>query len=293
MNMFSKNKDIHTIVTINNKNKWKRIAMFVLGCYLIAIAYNVFIAPNKLVPGGVGGIAVLVNNLTHFDNSFIILIVNIILLLFSYFFLGREKTKSNILGTLLFPLLVKVTQYANVWIQMDTSKVLLSAIVGGILHGIGLGLVFKAGFTTGGTDILNQIISKYGKMSLGKSMLYSDGLIVVLSGIIFGIYNMMYSILVLYIISLISDRIVLGISDNKMFYIISEKDEEIKSYIINNMNHGVTTFQAKGGMRKNKENIIMTVLPTKDFYELKTNIKRIDEEAFFIITDSYEVFGGE
>ncbi len=293
MNMFSKNKDIHTIVTINNKNKWKRIATFVLGCYLIAIAYNVFIAPNKLVPGGVGGIAVLVNNLTHIDNSFIILIVNIILLLFSYFFLGKEKTKSNILGTLLFPLLVKVTQYANVWIQMDTSKVLLSAIVGGILHGIGLGLVFKAGFTTGGTDILNQIISKYGKMSLGKSMLYSDGLIVVLSGIIFGIYNMMYSILVLYIISLISDRIVLGISDNKMFYIISEKDEEIKSYIINNMKHGVTTFQAKGGMRKNKENIIMTVLPTKDFYELKTNIKRIDEEAFFIITDSYEVFGGE
>ena len=161
------------------------------------------------------------------------------------------------------------------------------------MYGFGAGLVFTAGFTTGGTDILNQIISKYGKTSMGKSMLMSDGLIVLSSGIFFGFSSMMYSILILYIISYISDRILLGISDNKMFYIITEKDEEIKEYILNDLKHGVTVFKGQGGYKNKKGNILMTVLPTKDYYNLRMGIKEIDDEAFFIVTDSYELFGGE
>ena len=104
---------------------------------------------------------------------------------------------------------------------------------------------------------------------------------------------MMYSILILYIISFISDRIILGISDNKIFYIITEKDIEIKKYIIERLGHGVTVYKARGGHRNKKGNVLMTVLPTKDYYSLKTGISKIDKEAFFIVTDSYQVYGGE
>ena len=161
------------------------------------------------------------------------------------------------------------------------------------MFGFGAGLIFKAGFTTGGTDIINQIISKYAKVSIGKSMLFSDGLIVLSSAIFLGINSMLYSVMILYCISLIADKVMLGISDNKMFYIITEKEEEIKNYILRYLHHGVTIFKAKGGTKRKNENVLMTVLPTKDFYKLKEGIIEIDKDAFFIVTDSYEVFGGE
>lgn len=294
MNIFSKNKDLSIIYSIKNKtNKLKRFIEFLIGCLIIAISYNVFIASNNLVPGGVGGVAVILNNLFRIENSTSILIMNIFLLIISYILLGKEKTKATILGTILFPILIKLTEHINVWLLIDTSKILLSAIFGGIMYGIGAGLVFKAGFTTGGTDIINQIISKYAKISMGKSMLLSDGLIVLSSGIFFGIDSMLYSILILYLISLMSDRIVLGVSDNKLFYIATEKEEEIKDYILNYLNHGVTVYKAQGGYRNKKGTVLMTVLPTKDYYLLRNGIKEIDKEAFFIVTDSYEVVGGE
>ena len=259
----------------------------------MSTAYNVFIVDNKIVPGGVGGIAVIINNLFGIENTITIVALNIILLILSFFLLGTEKTRKSILGTVLFPLFIKLTENFNVWLEIDNSNVLLSVLIGGILYGIGAGLVFKAGFTTGGTDILNQIISKYAKISIGKSMLISDGTIVLSSAIFFGLDIMLYSVVILYIISYISDRIILGISDNKMFYIITDKDEEIKYFILNKLKHGVTVFKAKGGYRKIKGNVLMTVLPTKDYYTLRTGIKEIDRTAFFIVTDSYELYGGE
>ena len=90
-----------------------------------------------------------------------------------------------------------------------------------------------------------------------------------------------------------SDRVVLGTSDNKMFYIVTKKDEEVKEFILKYLNHGVTIFKGKGGYSKNNENVLMAVLPTKDYYRLKEGINEIDKDAFFIVTDSYEVFGGE
>lgn len=293
MNVFSKNKDLIIDSFKRKTNTITRIIEFFLGCLIISIAYNIFISSNNLVPGGVGGVAVILNNLFNIDNSIAILVMNIFLLILSYILLGKEKTRATILGTILFPLLIKLTEHANVWLLIDSSKIMLSAIFGGILYGFGAGLVFRAGFTTGGTDIINQILSKYLKISMGKSMLLSDGLIVLSSGIFFGLDSMLYSILILYLISLMSDRVVLGISDNKMFYIITNKDEEIRNYILNELKHGVTIFKAQGGYRNKKGNVLMTVLPTKDYYSLRRGIKEIDKDSFFIVTDSYEVVGGE
>ncbi len=293
MGIFTKLKARQIIAEVEKKTRIKRYFNFVLGCLLVAIAYNLFLASNDIVSGGVGGVAIILNELFGLSNSIVMLIGNVFLLILSYFLLGKEKTKSTVLGSLLLPIMIELTSHINIWLELDTSQLLLSAVFGGVMYGFGLGMIFKAGFTTGGTDILNQIISKYAKLSIGKSMLLCDGSIVLLSSFVFGPTRVMYAIIVLYIISLISDRVILGVSDSKAFYIITDQEEAIKEYILKVLNHGVTVFNAKGGYAKTNQTVLMCVLPTKDYYRLKAGITEIDHDAFVVVTDAYEVFGGE
>lgn len=293
MSIFSKVRLKHALASVEKKSRVKRYINFTIGCLLMAISYNLFLASNDIVSGGIGGIAIILNELTSISNSLVILICNIFLLILSYFLLGKEKTKATIMGSLLLPVLIELTSHINVWLELDTSQLLVSSVFGGVIYGFGLGMIFKAGFTTGGTDILNQIISKFAKMSIGKSMLLCDGSIVLLSGLVFGPTKVMYAIMVLYIISYISDRVILGVSDSKAFYIITDKEELIKEYILKVLNHGVTVFNAKGGYKKDNQTVLMCVLPTKDYYRLKAGITEIDNDAFVVVTDAYEVFGGE
>ncbi len=293
MNFFSQTRNFKILERINEKSRTKRIISFIIGSIIIAIAYNLFLAPNNLVAGGVGGVAIILKGLFGFDDFIVILILNIILLILSCFLLEKEKTKGSILGSLLFPICVKLTSGIGQVIDIDTSQLLISAVFGGVLYGFGIGMIFKAGFTSGGTDILNQILNKYYKISIGKSMIYVDGAITLSSALVFGTNKLMYAMIVLYIISIMSDRVILGISDSKAFYIVTDEEKAIKDYILKYLNHGVTVFNAKGGFAKEKQNVLMCVLPTKDYYRLKTGILEIDPSAFFVVTDAYEVFGGE
>lgn len=293
MSIFSKLRVHQALKEIEKKTKVKRYINFTLGCLLVAIAYNLFLASNDIVSGGIGGIAIILNELIGISNALVMLIFNIFLLILSYFLLGKDKTKATILGSLLLPLFIELTSHINIWLELDTSQLLVSSVFGGVMYGFGLGMIFKAGFTTGGTDIVNQILSKYAKMSIGKSMLLCDGTIVLLSGLVFGATHVMYAIIVLYIISFISDRVILGVSDSKAFYIITDKEDTIKEYILKVLNHGVTVFNAQGGYKKDNQTVLMCVLPTKDYYRLKAGINEIDSEAFVVVTDAYEVFGGE
>ena len=293
MKFFSKRKSLEILDQIKEKSKYKRFLKFIIGCFLVSIAYNLFLAPNALVAGGVGGIAIILNEIFGLDYSTIILIGNVILLTISFIFLGKEKTKGSILGSLVFPLCVKLTSNINAYITIESSELLLAAVFGGVLYGFGAGMIFKAGFTGGGTDVISQLLNKYLKLSMGKSLLCSDGSVVLLSSFVFGTNKLLYSIITLYIISFISDRVILGVSDSKAFYIITDEEVAIKEYILKYLNHGVTVFNAKGGFAKEKQTVLMCVLPTKEYYKLKEGISEIDPDAFFVVTDAYEVFGGE
>ena len=130
------------------------------------------------------------------------------------------------------------------------------------------------------------------KISVGKSIIFVDGLIALSSGLFIGINNMLYSIILIYLLSYISDRVVLGISDSKAFFIVTNKEEKIKDFIMNQLNFQVTSLKAKGGFKREDENVLLTVLPTRYYYQLKEGIDKIDKNAFYIIVDTYEVFGG-
>lgn len=294
--MFAKKKRLqedNIIKKIYQKYRLRRYIQLIVGLFILSCAFNIFLMPNNIVSGGLSGLSLIFKQVFGWEPSTFIFIGSVILLVISYFTLGKEKTFGSILGSLLYPVFVKLTANFGVLLDIDSTQLLLPAIFGGVLNGIGAGLVFKAGFTTGGTDIINQIVSKYGKVSLGTAMIMSDGLIVLSGGIFFGITKLMYALVVLYIISALTDKVVLGISDSKAFYIITEKEDLVKEFILKYLNHGVTMFEARGGFTKEKQRVLMCVVPTKEYFKLKEGIHQIDNDAFFVVTDAYEVFGGE
>lgn len=294
MSIFHKKENnINILATIEEKYKLRRYVEMIIGILIVAFAFNIFLLPNDIVFGGVSGLSIIVKDYLPIEPSTFILISSLLLLVVSYIFLGKEKTKGSIVGSILFPIFVNLTANLNQYINIDNSNILLSVIFGGILYGFGAGLVFKAGFTTGGTDIINQIVSKYAHVSMGNAILMSDGLIVLAGGFFFGITKLMYAIIVVYISGLITDRVLLGISNSKAFYIITNEDEKIRDYLLNELHHGVTIFSVKGGYTHKKDEVILCVVPTNEYYRVKEGIREIDDQAFFVICDAYEVFGGE
>ena len=268
----------------------KRYVTLTIGLFLYALAYNLFLKPNSIVAGDVDGIANIFKY--SIDPNLLVTILCVFLLIISFPLLGVKTSMGSVIGTILFPIFVTLTSNIADLIYIDSSDMLLIAIVAGIIRGVGYGLTFKMGFTTGGTDILNQIVAKYCHTSIGNAMLIVDGSIVVAGGFIYGWNKMFYALIVLYLLSLLTDRIMLGISKSKAFYIITDEEEKVKDYIMNELNHGVTIIPVKGGYTKEKQKMLMCVIPTREYYRLKEGISNIDKDSFFVITDSYEVKGG-
>ena len=277
---------------IKQKIKVKELIEFIIGCFLVALAFNLFMSPNNLVAGGVSGFSLILKHFFGLNPSTIISVANVFLIILSFLVLGKEKTKATILGSILFPVFVSLTEHLSTYISFKESEMILIAVFGGALQGLGAGLIFRAGYSTGGTDILNMIISKIFKISLGNSMFFTDGLIIVIGAFVFGFNHLMYSLIILYLISTLTDKVVLGISDSKAFYIITSKEKEVKEFVINELKHGVTEFNAKGGYNSKNQTVLMSVVPTREYYKLKEGIHNIDKNAFFVAMDSYEVKGG-
>ena len=280
----------NNFVGVFSRSSISRFIYFILGMLLFSFSFNYFLLPNDLVFGGVSGLSIIFKNVL--DPSIFVFVVSSILLVISYIFLGKEKTFGSAVGSLLLPVFLKIMSFVTDNID-KVDEVFLAVIFGGLLAGVGIGFVYKAGFTMGGTDIINQIIHKYFKISLGKCMLISDGSIVLCSFFSFGLIKFMYAVVVLYIISTMTDKVLLGISNSKAFYIVTSQVNEVKNYVMVKLGHGITIFDAVGGFSKEDQKVLFCVIPTRDYFKLKEGIHDIDKDAFFVVTDAYEVFGGE
>lgn len=290
--LFKKRKNEKLILEqIYSKTRLIRYSQFIIGLLLVSVAFNAFILPNDIVYG-VSGIGVILNKTLNISPSLVILIGGIALLILSFIVLGKEKTKNSIVGSLLYPVFVELTSWIVKYIDLGSTETVVVVLFGAVISGVGFGLIFKSGFTTGGTDILNQIVSEKAKVSIGKSMVFTDGVIIVSSLFVFGWQKFIYSIINMYIISVMTDKVILGISSSKTFYIITEKEDEVKKFILDYLSHGITVLEARGGYTNSKQKVIMCTIPTKEYFKAKEGIHAIDKEAFFIVTDAYEVYGG-
>lgn len=292
MKLFKRIKNEDIVENIYSKDKILRGFTFLIGLIIVALAFNIFMLPNEIVYG-VSGLGVIFKKTLNIDPSLVILIGSLILLVLSYFTLGFDKTKNSIIGSLMFPLLVKLTENVIPYVNLGDTEPLLLAIFGAAISGFGYGLIFKSGYTTGGTDILNQIVAKYFKKSIGNAMFFTDGLIIGISLFFFGWQKFMYSVVSIVIISIMTDKVILGISQSKTFYIITDNETAVKKFIMTYLSHGVTVIEARGGFTGNMQKMIMCTIPTKEYFILKEGIDSIDPEAFFMVTDAYEVSGGQ
>lgn len=279
------------IKDIKRKDAPQRYCLFIFGVFLSALTFNLFYAKYNVVTGGSAGLSIIFNHLYGIDESKFVLCVSLVLLALSFFLLGFKKTIKTTIGTLLYPMFMKITSYLLVYIDIESSSFLLLMVYGGILSGFSTGIIMKTGFTTGGFNILYQIMHKYFKTSIGNASLILNSFVLIFASIVFGIPKAIYAIIALFISSFITDRVLLGISKNKTFYIVTDKEKEIKEYILQKLNHGVTVLNAKGGYTNDKKKMLMCVIPTNEYFELKEIVLKIDKNAFFLITDSYETEG--
>lgn len=293
MNIFRKKLDINKLIKeINSKDYTKRFLIMLCGLLISSFAFNLLFAPNNIVIGGISGLSLIIKEYFHIKPSLFISMVSVFLIIISFIFLGKEKTINTLVVVIIYPIFIEATSKITTNINIETSSLLLTVIFGGALDGLASGLILKEGFSAGGTQIITQIMHKYLHMSIGKSSLIVNSLIIITAIFTFGLTKSMYAVIALYISTTITDRVILGISNNKSFYIITDKDEEVCEFIIQNLHHSVTIINAKGGYSNKNKKLLLCVIPTKEYFLVKEVVLEIDKNAFFLITDSYEAVGG-
>ena len=294
MEILEKGKEstMNILDTIKKKRLVRRYAILIFSLFISACYFNLLQLPTQIVTGGSSGVSIILNHYFNMNPSVVIFVISMALLVVGAIFLGIEKTSGAVVSTIIYPVFVELTADIASWITVDLSDKILISIFIGVLSGVTTGLVYKVGFSNGGISIISEIISKYKKTPISGVSFAMNMIIVFFGGAAFGWNMVMYAAIILYIYSLVLDRVLIGISKNKCLHIMTSHEEEIKDYIMNELHHGVTIFDVKGGFLQKKRRVLMTVIPNREYYKLKEGIKEIDKDAFFIVTDSYQVSGG-
>lgn len=266
----------------------KKWIKFILGITIVAFSFNLFCVPDNLASTGIGGLSIVINNFIKIDTSLFVGVVNIFLIILSFIFLGKDDTYKTILGALIYPIMLKLTSYITGLIDLSSVDLLIKAIIGGIINGVGLGMVFKTGYTTGGTDIIESILGKYLKISMDKAIIMVDGIVVVLTGLVFGVEHLIYAFVILIFQSIYSNQFMLGIKEDKILYINSRKNKEIRKFLSETYNYGITILKGRGGYSNRSNDILVVSIKSKFYLEIKEVILLIDNKAFITVCDSYE-----
>lgn len=284
-------KRINKIIeNVNKKNIFKRYLMLLSGCLIVAFAFNLFFLRYDIVCFGVSGISIVLAKF-GVNPSMFIMGANIFLLIISYFFLGVEDVKNQLVGAIIYPIFVSLTAKITDLIDFGNIEFIIIAVMGGVIAGIGYGLIYKSGFSTGGTDVIGNLICKYSKISMGNAMMFVNVSIIAIGKIVFPWKIVMYAIVVAYLISVATDRILLGISNSKAFYIVvdKEKEEFVREFLTSLPGVGSTVIDASGGYSNDKQTLILAVVPTKMYFIIKEGLSEIDKNIFYLVCDSYEV----
>lgn len=281
------------IKKVKKKGIIRRIITLVIALFTLSLVYNLFLLPSGLVTGGINGIAIITNYVYEIDSSIMIFLISATCLLFSFMYLGKERTAGSIIATLLYPLFVKITSLITQNISLNYEDTFLMIIFAGVIGGLSNGFIYKTGFSNGGLPIISQILYKYFKIPITKSSMVINSIIIIIGSFFFGWSMMMYAIILVFINNLMIDKVLLGISKNKAFYIVTSKEKEIREYIVNKLHHTTTIFNVKGAFFEKQRKVLLLVIPTRDYYKVTEGIKLIDPGVFFVVEDAYEVKGGK
>ena len=276
---------------INFKNFIKESIGMIVGCILISVALNMFFSPHTIAPGGLSGLSVVLSKVSGLSVSAIMLIMGIPLIFFSIKILGTKNAIKTLIGMLLLSLCISLTSSLS---QVSvTDDVLLAAITGAILLGLGLGVVFSVDGSTGGPDLIALMINKaIPSIPLSKCLVCIDGLVVMSSGIVNkNLETALYSAISLYVIVKMIDFIISGFDYSKCFIIITNEEEKLKEAIVNDIKRGITILDGRGGYTDSSKSVLIVAVNKKQEVHMKKLIKNVDKNAFIIVSKAHEVFG--
>ncbi len=267
----------------------KNLLTVISGTFVVAIALDVFLAPGNIAPGGISGLSIVINYLSDIPLGILIFVLNIPIFLLGLKYFNRRFMLYSLGGMLLLSIFTDLL----VGIPRITEDLLLSAIYGGATMGLGIGLVFSAGCTTGGTDIVVQILKKnFPSISTGRFVLIVDAFIVAIAGVVFAKWEvMLYSAIAIYISTILIDIIVEGGDAAKSVYIISDRSKDIAEQISLQLTRGTTLLHGSSFYSREDKDVLLCVLKKHQISTLKTIIKQTDPNAFVIFTDARQVVG--
>jgi len=264
-------------------------AQIFLGCILGALAYPLFLVPNKIAPGGVTGLSTVLNVAFGLPVGIVSYAMNVPLFIGGYAMLGKRFFLKSLLATTVFSLLI---DFLAIFLPPLTNNPFLATLYGGGFLGMGLGFILRGGATTGGTDLSARLLhSKFRSISVGLFIFLQDLIVVFVAGIVIDVEAALYAVINIAVISWLIDMTMQGVNREKAAYIISTKHEAINRRLIDEVQRGTTLLQAKGGYTKTDNPVIVCVFNPREMYTIKSIIKEEDERAFMFITSAAEVLG--
>lgn len=276
------------LVVLNmSKTRIKKAFSLIFLLFWGALVYNLLSRPVDLITGGTGSIAIILEFLFNFDPSITIFVIYSILFLLCLLTLSKDDIIAAAIVTIVYPIFVELTLNISNIIYIEVDNTLLIALISGVLNGVINGFIYKLDLNPGGLGIISKIVSKYYNISVTKVSLFLNTLIIMFGAVLFGINMILYAVVYLYISKVVSDRIIIGISRNKVFHVLSIKYKEIKKVLSDEFLIDCTIYDVKNSDKK----FLMVVVSNKDYYLVKEVIKKIDCEAFSFISDGYEVKG--
>ncbi|MBU3568640.1 YitT family protein [Priestia aryabhattai] len=268
-------------------DKIKSIIFILIGSFIFAFGINWFAIPNGLAEGGVAGITIITYYLFEWPPGLTNLIINGFLILIGYKFLDKLTLIYTILCIIFTSVFLHLTEEHGVSLE-DT---LLASIFAGFFIGLGLGLIFRGGGTSGGSAVIARLANQYLGWNISKTMLFIDLLVVGSAFFIIGGEKTMYTIISLYIGAKVVDYIIEGLNPRKAITIISKNSTEVAEQVNEKMNRGVTVFSAHGSYTKESKDVLYVIINKQELIRLKQIIHKIDQQAFVVVHDVRDVFG--
>ncbi|MEK5069054.1 YitT family protein [Sporosarcina sp. FSL K6-1508] len=259
----------------------------IFGAALVGLAFNIFLLPSKLAAGGVSGISTILYELFQFNPAYVQWLINIPLLLLGVLLVGKEFSLKTLVGTFFVPFVI----WLSADMKLSVDNPLLSAIYGGIMLGVGLGIVYRGNGSTGGTALIAQLVKKYTGLSSGFSQLLVDGLVVVTSAFVFNFELALYAMIAIYVTSKVIDFVQLQTSPTKLVLIITDKEEEIQGIIKNDINRGLTKIKTIGGYTNQEKTMILCVVEQSEAVYFKKLLQTKEPTSFVIFLNASEILG--
>lgn len=276
-----------------NKQSLKNILIIILGNFALSLATSVFILPHSIVNGGTSGLGVVLKGFFGFSPELVITISIWFLFFVGLIVLGKQFALKTLLSAILYPAFVNLfssIEYFS-YLSSQITNPLLASLVGAVLAGFGMGIVYRAGASTGGFDVLCLLLKKYFRIKLSLSTLIIDSTIIVLGLVSLSLENALYGLLCVVLTSYIIERITISGTSSYMAHIVSDKIEEINNYLLNVLERGTTLIKVEGGLTRKEKLMIEVVFNEKEYYEIKKNIHLIDSNAFMSVYKSINAYG--